>query len=126
MVLSLFWKDHRKGSLSGIPAVRREMWEYPEPSLQKTMVLSRSLPTICGSRASKVPSSLSKPAFSYFQGLPVSTSTSFADEATWEQAVRIPAIENSIVHLENIRRINFVLKDRVSPGFKTPGTATYC
>src|SRR6185437_163602 len=105
MVLSPFWKAQIKGRLSGLPF--RLLWlssEYPVPSLQKMTVLSFSEPEMRGSSASKVPSSLSKPAFSYFQGVPVSKSTSFPEVFLLEQPVaRVAAVNVNIIHLQNIR-----------------------
>src|SRR5579872_2164792 len=92
-----------KGRLSGLLFLL--LWlscEYPVPSLQKITELSFSLPAIRGSSASNVPSSLSNPAFSYFQGLPVRSA--FRDDWLLEQAAaKIPAIATIMTHFEIIR-----------------------
>src|SRR5277367_2840699 len=94
-----------KGSLSGFPALLLcAYWEYPVPSLQNMMVLSFSLPERLGSKASKVPSSSSNCAFSYFQGLPVNRSRSFPETFLLEQpVVKTPAVRLNMIHLQNIR-----------------------
>src|ERR1700720_721680 len=106
MVLSLFWKDHMKGKLfssEGLPFILLSTRE-PVPSFLKMMVLSFSPPSIRGSSASKTPSSLeSNPAFSYFQGVVVSSSRSREEEGCPPHPVRDrPTERANMVRFENI------------------------
>src|SRR5882762_7688622 len=87
MVLSLFWKDHMKGKVLSSKSFSEDLafllpsTREPVPSFLKMMVLSFSPPSIRGSSASKTPSSSeSNHAFSYFQGVPVSSSISREEE----------------------------------------------
>src|SRR5579863_8404549 len=82
------------------------------------ITFSRSLPAIRGSSASNVPSSSLKPAFSYFQGLPVKT-WSFPEDSRLKQLVKkTPAVKVSIVHFASIR-LGFRLEGAESLKFKT-------
>src|ERR1700722_4404587 len=85
-------------------------------------MFSFSLPAIRGSSASNTPSSLPKPAFSYFQGLPVKSSRSFPEVALLKQPVlKNAAVRVNMVHFENIRRSIFYLKGRETLSLNTKG-----
>src|SRR5258708_1573643 len=124
MVLSLVWKDHMKGRVLASEALPFILFSTrkPVPSVLKMMVLSFSPPAIRGSNASKIPSSSeSKPAFSYFQGVPVSSSRSREEELGLLHPARDRLIDRTnMVHFESILLIIFFWTVEGPPGLKLP------